>query len=88
MSLTEQEARRRVRRLRHFYVNVGWFVVINVFLAIINLVTSPNDLWFYWVTIFWGLGIVLSAAGVFLNHDFLGKSWEDKKIAKLTGRNE
>ena len=84
MSLTEQQARRRVRRLRAFYLQVGWFIAINVFLLIVNLVTSPNDLWFYWVTIFWGLGLLLNAFSIFLKKDFLGKHWEDKQVEKLT----
>ena len=84
MPLTEQEARRRVRRLRGFYVQLGWFVVVNLFLLIVNLVTSPDDLWFYWVTIFWGLGLVLHVASIYLHKDFLGKDWEERKVEALT----
>ncbi len=84
--MTEQQARAKVRRLRRFYVNLGWFVAINLFLLIVNLVTSPNDLWFYWVTVFWGLGLLLNVVSIYLKKDFLGKDWEEKKVAKLTRR--
>jgi len=49
-------------------------------LVIINLVTSPDALWFYWVTVFWGIGIIWHAIGVFGK---LGKNWEEKKIKEL-----
>ena len=53
-------------------------------LLIINLVTSPDKLWFYWVAIFWGIGILFNAANIFLRKgNFLGKEWEEKKIKKI-----
>jgi Na+/melibiose symporter-like transporter len=89
MPLTEQQARHRVRQLRIFYSQVGWFVAINIFLLVVNLVTSPNDLWFYWVTIFWGLALLLQAFTVFFTKGSLfGKDWEERKVAKLTGRDK
>jgi hypothetical protein len=84
MALSEQQARAQVRRKRAFYVQIGWFVIINVFLLIVNLITSPNDLWFYWITVFWLLGLLINAATIWLKKDFLGKQWEDKQVEKLT----
>jgi len=49
-------------------------------LVLINLVTSPGALWFYWVTVFWGIGVIGHAIGVFGK---LGKNWEEKKIKEL-----
>jgi hypothetical protein len=49
-------------------------------LVIINLVTSPDTLWFYWVTIFWGIGVIWHAISVYGK---LGKNWEDKKIKEI-----
>jgi len=57
---------------------------VNILLIIINLVTSPGRLWFYWVTIFWGIGIFLHASKVFILKDkFFGKEWEEKKIKEM-----
>jgi len=51
---------------------------------VINLVTSPGSLWFYWVTVFWGIAILLHASKVFiLKGKFLGEEWEEKKIKEI-----
>ena len=57
-------------------VNLLTYVGVNIFFIIINLTTSPGSLWFYWVTIFWGLAILLHTSKVFiLKGKFLGKEW-------------
>ena len=79
-----ENAKKRVKELRDFYRNLLTYVGVNVVLIIINLVTSPGTLWFYWVTVFWGLAILLHASKVFiLKGKFLGKEWEDRKIKEL-----
>lgn len=43
---------------RGFLIHLAAFVAVNVVLAAINLLLTPNKLWFYWVILGWGLGIV------------------------------
>ena len=82
-----EEAKKRVKELRHFYRNLLTYVGVNIVLIIINLVTSPGTLWFYWVTIFWGIAILLHASKVFiLKGKYLGKEWEEKKIKEIMGK--
>ena len=82
-----EEAKKRVKELRHFYRNLLTYVGVNIVLIIINLVTSPGTLWFYWVSIFWGIAILLHASKVFvLKGKFLGKEWEEKKIKEMMGK--
>jgi len=82
-----EKAKKRVEELRKFYGNLVTYAVINVILVIINLVTSPASLWFYWVTIFWGIAILLHASRVFVfKGKFLGEEWEEKKIKKIMER--
>ena len=82
-----EEAKRRVKELRDFYKNLLTYVGVNILLIIINLITSPGSLWFYWVTIFWGIAILLHASRVFiLKGKFLGKEWEKKKIKEMMGK--
>lgn len=77
-------ARKRVEELKSFYRNLFSYAVINFFLIIINLVTSPKHLWFYWVTIFWGIGVLFHAAHTFMIRGrFLGKEWEERKIKEI-----
>ena len=79
-----EKAKRRVKELKDFYRNLITYAVINVLLIIINLVTSPRSLWFYWVTIFWGIAVLLHASKVFiLKGKFLGEEWEEKKIKEI-----
>jgi len=79
-----EEAKKRVKELKDFYRNLITYVAVNILLIVINLITSPDSLWFYWVTIFWGIGIVLHASKVFiLKGKFLGKEWEEKKIKEI-----
>lgn len=84
-----EKAKKRVEELKKFYGNLVTYVAINIILIIINLVTSPGTLWFYWVTIFWGIAILLHASRVFiLRGKFLGKEWEEKKIRELMEKEE
>ena len=84
-----EKAKQRVKELKKFYGNVVTYVAINIVLIIINLVTSPGSLWFYWVTIFWGIALLLHASRVFiLRGKFLGEEWEEKKIRELMEKEE
>ena len=79
-----EKAKNRVEEVKKFYGNLVTYGVINVILIIINLVTSPGSLWFYWVTIFWGIAILLHASKVFiLKGKFLGEEWQERKIKEI-----
>jgi uncharacterized membrane protein YecN with MAPEG domain len=84
-----EKAKKRVEELKKFYGNVVTYVAINIVLIIINIVTSPGNLWFYWVTIFWGIALLLHASRVFvLRGKFLGEEWEKKKIREFMEKGE
>ena len=85
----EKQARiqARVRKLRIFYSNLITFVLVNVLLLIINLIASPHDLWFYWVTIVWGIVMLVQVFNSFTIRDqFLGEEWEKKKVQEIMDR--
>ena len=83
------KAKKRVEELKKFYSNLVTYIVVNIVLIIINLVTSPGSLWFFWVTIFWGIAILLHASRVFIfKGKFLGEEWEQKKIKEIMEREE
>jgi hypothetical protein len=75
-----KRAKKRVDELREFYEHLIAYLVVNIMLIIINLVTSPDTLWFYWVTVFWGIGVICHAISVYGK---LGKNWEEKKIKEI-----
>jgi cell division protein FtsW (lipid II flippase) len=85
---SEQEARQYVRKLKSFYQQLTTYVVVNIVLIIINLVVDPHELWFYWVLIFWGIGIALQAINIFGPKKKFNKSWEDKKVKDYMKKNK
>ena len=79
-----QEAQKKVREIKGFYIHLTTYVGVNIFLIILNLITSPKVLWFYWVAIFWGIGVLYNAIRIFwLDDKMFGKAWEDKMIEKV-----
>ena len=89
---TEEEryeaAKRRVRALRGFYAHLASFVIVNLFLLILNLITTPDTLWFYWATLGWGVGLAFHAATVYGGGRFMGSAWEDQKIRQLMAKDQ
>jgi hypothetical protein len=79
-------AKKRVEEIRGFFAHLFAYIGVNVTLIIINLVTSNfrlNNLWFYWVTVFWGIGLLWHALAVFVLNRFPGKDWENKKMKEI-----
>lgn len=75
-----QRAKERVGALRGFYIHLTVYVIVNLFLFLLDVLTSPGSLWFYWVLLGWGIGLAVHAAYVFGIGRWLGPDWEEKKI--------
>ena len=78
-----QRAKARVDELKGFYTHLIMYVLVNIFLMILNFMTAPDDLWFYWPMMGWGIGLVWHFMGVFVVGRAFGKTWEEKKIREL-----
>ncbi len=78
-----KEAKKRVNEIKGFYSHFFSYIGVNIILLIINFTTSPSNLWFYFVTAFWGIGVFWHAMGVFVFEKFLDKNWEKRKIKEL-----
>ena len=74
-----ERARKRVREIKSFYSNLISYCIIIPFLTILNLITSPNNLWFFFPMLGWGIGLAAHAMSVFA----IGKNWEDRKIREI-----
>ncbi len=59
------QAKKRVEEIKGFYGNLASYIVVNIFLIILNLVTSPKYLWFFWPLLGWGIGVVFKRISVF-----------------------
>jgi len=81
---TEEEryfkARKRVEKLKEFYGHLTSFILANTALLVINLMTTPENLWFIWPLLGWGIGIVMHGMKVFNYSPLFGKDWEERKI--------
>ena len=78
-----QLARARVQQLRLFYTHVGVYVFVNILLLLINLLTDPSSLWFYWPLLGWGIGLAAHALLVYGADSIMGKEWEEQKIRQI-----
>jgi len=78
-----KRAQERVQQLRGFYIHAAIYVFVNIFLLLINLLTSPSSLWFYWPLLGWGVGLAVHAFVVFGAGGTLGKEWEERKIRQV-----
>jgi len=77
--LVYKNAKKRVKEIKDFYGNLISYCVIIPFLIIINLITSPKNLWFYWPMLGWGFGVAMHGLSVFS----IGKNWEERKIREI-----
>lgn len=85
-------AKAHVGEIRGFYGHLFIFVLVNFLLVAINIIQGIQYLWFYWVTLFWGIGLVMHAISVYGRPTIFGKKWEEKKIQEIMesekGQNE
>ena len=85
--ISEQEiyerAKKRVDELKSFYSHLFVYLAVNAGLFLLNIITSPRHLWFYWPLIGWGIGLAIHGLSVFGTQNLLGKDWEEKKIREI-----
>ncbi|WP_185965310.1 2TM domain-containing protein [Flavobacterium franklandianum] len=81
------KARKRVEEIKGFHGHLIAFTVVNAGVFVINILTSPNylwfDYWFYWQLLIWAIGVVFHGMIVFNYMPFLGKDWENQKISEF-----
>ena len=76
-------ARKKVNDIKGFYGNLIAYIVFNLFFLILNLLTSPSHLWFYWPLLGWGVGVLFHGMKVFGYSPFFGKDLEERKIKEF-----
>lgn len=70
--IERREERRELRaartpedRQRRFYIHFAVYAIVISSLAALNLSRNPDHLWFAWVAMGWGIGVVAHAARAF-----------------------
>lgn len=79
------QAKRRVKRMKGFYIHATVYVLVNLFIIAGNTQEGESILNMdnYWTAIFWGIGLLAHGISVFVPNLFLGKDWEERKIREL-----
>lgn len=85
-------ARKRVARLKGFYIHAMVYVLVNLFLTVVSVNARMGngegfnealfDLDTFVTPLFWGIGLVFHAARVFGYSPFFSKDWETRQIQK------
>jgi hypothetical protein len=78
-----QRAKKIVAALRGFYIHLGVYIFVNLFLFLLDILTSPTGLWFYWPLLGWTMAVLLHGFSVFGGGRMLGDDWEARKIAEI-----
>ena len=60
-----QEARKRAQVKLSFFGHLAIYLVVNLVLLALNLLTSPGSLWFYWPLLGWGIGVAAHGIAVY-----------------------
>jgi signal transduction histidine kinase len=82
------DARRRVRALRVFFMHALIYLVVNTLLIVINLLTSPHRFWAGATLMSWGMGLAVHGLIVWSRVGLLGRDWEERKIAEYMARDQ
>ena len=78
-----QKAQERVKVIKGFYIHLAVYIIVNLMLFSINMIGSPDSLWFVWPLIGWGIGVAFHALSVLGFGRGLGADWEERKIREL-----
>lgn len=77
-------AKKRVEAKIGFFVHLIIFIGVNGILAAVDILASPEKLWFYYPLAGWGLGLLLHGIGVFYHpvSSDSGPGFKERLIAK------
>ena len=81
-----QDAKKHVQKQKEFWVHLTLFLIVNAILITLNLAKTPDKLWFHWVLMGWGAGLLLNGFQVFGNG--IAKNWEARKIEEFVKQDE
>lgn len=86
LSADERNARKRVRGIRAFHVHAVRYGAVIAGLAVVNLVTGPDHLWFLWAAFGWGVALVVHGLNAFGIVSLFGDGWTERQVSKRLKR--
>ncbi|RZS93342.1 2TM domain-containing protein [Aquimarina brevivitae] len=84
-----ERAKKKVEKEKGFYIHLTAYVIINIFLLLLNLDFADRGLerlldWKLYITpIAWGIGLLFHFLSVFGPNFIFSKDWEERKIKEL-----
>jgi len=76
-------ARRRVNARIGLYIHASVYVVVNAFLALVQMQATPQVHWNLWPLAGWGLGLAIHATVVLLALSGLRERMESAELKRL-----
>ena len=77
------KAKKKVENLKAFYIHLVIYVLVNILLFVVNLVTYDGYWWFIYPLGGWGMGLIAHSLSTFEFADgIFGRDWEERKIKK------
>ena len=78
-----QNAKKRITGLRDLFIHLTVFLIVNLGLFLLDLITSPGSFWFFWSLLGWGIGLTMHALSIIRPRRWLGADWEERKIQEI-----
>lgn len=78
-----QRARKKVREMRNFYINLSLFSIFIPIIITVNLYFVPDFHWFWFSIMGWGTGVAFHGLSTFEIHPFMKNNWEERKIQQF-----
>lgn len=75
-------AEKKVDKKIKFYLHLSSYVFVNIILFIINYIYTPNEWWFVWITLLWGVGLLFNYLRVFVLYDKIDELYRYNMIEK------
>lgn len=83
--MTEQEARKQLKKEKDFYVHLATYLVMNILFVAMSLFSGSY--WFVFPLLGWGAGLASHAVEVF-GLPGKGGDWEARRMRELLGQEE
>lgn len=81
-----RKAEARVDEKIGFYRHLKSFIIVNVVFILMNVIFTPGEWWFYWITGLWAIGLIIHFLKTFVFIDRLDDKRDDmieKEMEKM-----
>ncbi|MFS0636856.1 2TM domain-containing protein [Mesobacillus foraminis] len=88
MDVEEQKYRKAksmVNKLKGFYIHAFVFTVVNLGLFLLNILVSPERIWFFWSLGGWSIGLLAHGIVTYGITPFSAQ-WENRKMKEFMDR--